>query len=413
VASAVTDGLFAKDIDPSAVAAECTTGNCTFANYTSLAVCSAAEDVSPKIINHCPHILNVSVYDVECYYTLSPLQHSPTVRVENFTIQRDGIPSLWIGASENKTPNTLGLAHAKNAVGNPANLVEFYVIFFPDTSVFSIDTKTDPSTSLVALKITLSLCLKTYSTTVTNGRTTTTITNTQRALEFSEKPLSQAPKPTFVRSTTDTDGMEYWMESFTAAAFNDFLAIATFYGTYSNGSARNPNIGRGGDSDAARAFGDIFYNKAPSDHVAAIRPLLANLETSMSNAIRTTSDIPYKALGTATYNEVFISVNFWWLTVPMLSIVLSLVFLVLVMRETKRREVPVWKDELDKALLAVEPETRARMEEVMGARHGGAGRGEGPVGEVPVVFEREGKGGWWLRGPGEEWWVRRRKGGGQ
>ena len=74
--------------------------------------------------------------------------------------------------------------------------------------------------------------------------------------------------------------------------------------------------------------------------------------------------------------------------------------------------MPVWKDDLDKALLAVEPETRARMEGLMEASNGGAGRGEGRMGEVPVVLEREGKRGWWLRGPGEEWWVSRRKGGG-
>ncbi len=74
--------------------------------------------------------------------------------------------------------------------------------------------------------------------------------------------------------------------------------------------------------------------------------------------------------------------------------------------------MPVWKDDLDKALLAVEPETRARMEGLMGASNGGAGSSERQMGEVPVVVEKEGKRGWWLRGPDEEWWVSRRKGGG-
>jgi len=412
MAAAVTDALFANEIDPSAVAAECTTGNCTFPDYTSLAVCSAAEDVSPKIINRCPHIFDVTHWEGECYFTLSPLQIAPTARADNFTTMKDGIPALWIGASENQGLNASRSKDLVKAGANPANLVEFYILFFPDMRVFSTNHKTDPSTSVVALQITLSLCLKTYNTTVTNGRTTTTIANTPRALEFHEKTLSQAPNPTTVISTTDTDGMEYWMESLTANAFNSFLAIATFYGTYINGTPSHPNVDHDATSDAARAFGDIFYNNAPSDHVAAIRPLLANLETSMSNAMRNTSIIPSKALGTATYDEVFISVDFRWLTVPILSIILSLLFLVLVMVETRRKEVPVWKDELDKALLAVEPETRARMEGLMGASNGGAGSGERQMGEVPVVVEKEGKRGWWLRGPDEEWWASRRKGGG-
>lgn len=412
MASAITDGLLTKDIDPSAVAAECTTGNCTFPDYTSLAVCSAVKDASPKIINRCPHIFDVSYDDGECSYTLSPLQEAPTIRKDNFTTQKDGIPLLWIGGSViqglQASKSDLLKAHA-----DPANLVEFYIIFFSDPSVFSLHSGTDPNTSLVALQITLSLCLKTYHTTVTNGRTTTTITNTQSALKFSEKTSPRFPNPsTTVISTTDTDGMGYWMENSTAHAFNAFLTVATFHGTYRNATPNYPTLLRDATSDAAGAFGDIFYNNAPSDHVAAIRPLLANLEISMSNAMRKTSNIPDKALGTATRNEVFISVDFRWLAVPILSIILSLVFLVLVVVETRRREVPVWKDDLDKALLAVEPETRARMEGLMGASNGGAGSSERQMGEVPVVVEKEGKRGWWLRGPDEEWWASRRKGGG-
>lgn len=261
MASAITDGLLTKDIDPSAVAAECTTGNCTFPDYTSLAVCSAVKDASPKIINRCPHIFDVSYDDGECSYTLSPLQEAPTIRKDNFTTQKDGIPLLWIGASViqglQASKSDLVKAHA-----DPANLIEFYIIFFPDPSVFSLHSGTDPNTSLVALQITLSLCLKTYHTTVTNGRTTTTITNTQSALKFSEKTSPRFPNPsTTVISTTDTDGMEYWMENSTAHAFNAFLTVATFHGTYQNATPNYPTLLRDATSDAAGAFGDIFLQQ--------------------------------------------------------------------------------------------------------------------------------------------------------
>ncbi len=218
-----------------------------------------------KIINHCPHIFDVTLYG-ECSYTVAPLQQAPTARGDNFTTMEDGLPTLWIGASENQGLNASRSSDLVKAGANPANLVEFYIIFFPDRRVFSVDHKTDPSTSVVALQITLSLCLKTYNTTVTNGRTTTTITNTQRALKFSEKPLSQGSNLRTAISTTDTDGIEYWMESGTANAFNSFLAVAAFYGTY----GMPPAFLDDATSDATRAFEDIFYNNAPSDHVAAI-----------------------------------------------------------------------------------------------------------------------------------------------
>jgi len=86
--------------------------------------------------------------------------------------------------------------------------------------------------------------------------------------------------------------------------FTEVLAIATFYGTYTGNNPDHPTQVHDSTSDAARAFGDIFYNKPSPEHIAAIRPLLTNLETAMSNALRTSSNIPATAPGTANYNEI-------------------------------------------------------------------------------------------------------------
>lgn len=392
MAAAVTNGLLTKDIiNPSAVLASCETSNCTFPVYTSLAACSAAEDVTPLIRKHCPP----GYPDTRegCSYTLPPLQEAPTTRRDNFTTTTLGLPSLWIGASEKQGLKASSSRTPVQYGASPANLVEFYVLFFPDMSLFSHDSKADVTASLVALRITLSLCLKTYNTTVANGVTLTTVTNTQQAPKFSEKPMmeNQTVVSTII-STTDTHGTEYWMESATALALNSFLATGTFYGTYSGPQPDHPDSRNVASSDAARAFGDIFYNNPPHDHLDAIRPLLTNLETSVSNAMRITSDNKATASGTASRDEIYVDVEFRWLIVPILSIVLSLVFLVFVMVETRMKDVPAWKDGLNHTLFALEPETRIKMERLMGD-------GKGPE-SVPVVFEREGGRGWWLRGPG-------------
>ena len=273
------------------------------------------------------------------------------------------------------------------------------MLFFPDLSVFSHDSQANVTASLVALKVSIFLCLKTYNTTVTNGRTLTKVADTQTP-KFSEELLTGGANPSTKITTTDERGTEIYMEAVTRNDFTEVLAIATFYGTYTGNNPDHPTQVHDSTSDAARAFGDIFHNKPSPDHIAAIRPLLTNLETAMSNALRTSSNIPATAPGTANYNEIYISVDFRWLVLPILSIALSLVFLVAVAVETKRKGVPVWKDGLGKVLCAVEPETRVRMEKLDDNKEGWE--------SVPVVIEREGRRGWWLRGPREEWWASRR-----
>ena len=81
---------------------------------------------------------------------------------------------------------------------------------------------------------------------------------------------------------------------------------------------------------------------------------------------------PYSALtvtapGTPSHMAVFISVDFRWLIVPILSIGLSLVFLLAVMFETWRSQAPIWKDGQLDALYAIDPGTRVMLEALDGA----------------------------------------------
>ena len=376
--SAITDGLLSKNIlNPSAVSADCATGNCTFPDYTSLAVCSSAEDATPLIeALGCPRAQQKA--RPGCKYTVSPLQKTSSIREDTFAPDKSGIPALWISAS-----NTL-------SGQNP--LMDFYVLYFPDLSIFSGDSDANVTASLIALKVSISLCLKTYHTNVTNGQTTTTVIDTQLP-DFTEQQLTPTAENSAANkmSATDKKGTEYYMESFTYLHLSQYLSTATFYGTYDMSTPEFPTLAHTADSDAARAFGEIFYNNPPPDHVAAIKPMLANIETSMSNALRDSSINPETAFGTPYYTEVFISVDFRWLIVPILSIALSLLLIVAVAAETRRKHIPVWKDGLSKVLCALEPGTRFRIEELGESREG--------AGHVPVVLARkddEGRG-WWLK----------------
>ena len=85
---------------------------------------------------------------------------------------------------------------------------------------------------------------------------------------------------------------------------------------------------------------------------------------------------------------VFISVDFRWLIVPILSIGLGLIFLLAVIFETWRSGAPIWKDGQLDALYAIDAETRARLEAFDDA----------DTKSVKVKLEEGGQRGWELRG---------------
>ena len=205
---------------------------------------------------------------------MSDLQQTPTWRRDKFVTNEAG-NTLWIGASQTGPD---GFA------SGPGTLVEFYVLYFPDVSVLTDGSGANITASVVALKGSLGLCVKTYHTDVTNAITTTNVINNQTNLNWHDVPSSQANTAVTLISAIAADGKDYWMEQKTRTYFNAFLAAAGFYGEYDGGSS-DPNLNTS-TSDAARAIGDKLYAVDPSDMagVQALRKMLANLETSMSNA---------------------------------------------------------------------------------------------------------------------------------
>ena len=270
---AFTNGLQIPT-DSSAVPGYCHTGNCTFEDYSSLAICSSAEDVTPTLSVHCPP----GQIETErgCSYTVPDLQQIPTWRRDNFTtIDRYG-NTLWIGASQTKGAGFLS---------RPDTLVDFYVLYFPDKTVLADDFSGNITESVVAPKGSLDLCVKTYHTKVTNTITITNVTNNQTNLNWHNVPSSQGNTAVTLISATAADGKDYWMEQNTRNSFNAFLEAAGFFGDYDGGVPQDPNLNTT-TSDAARAIGDKLYAITPSGiaSLQALKEALANLETSMSNA---------------------------------------------------------------------------------------------------------------------------------
>lgn len=270
---AVTSGLLTTDASPSDIKGTCQTGNCTFEDYSSLAICSSVDDVTPTLIAHCPP--GYSDTRPGCIYTVPDLQTLPTWRRDNFTLT-GGDFTLWIGASQ-VSNNSNGFP------SGPDTLVEFFVLYLPDVSVLTLDSKANVTASVVAFKGALNLCVQTYQTTITNGDTSTNVKGTQKNLNWQSVSKTQGKTSVQVFSATDAKGKEYWMEQVTRDTFNRYLAAAAFFGEYSParpppGFDRNEST-----SDAARGLSDRLYNGNPKG-MQGMSDLLANVATSMSNA---------------------------------------------------------------------------------------------------------------------------------
>ena len=78
--------------------------------------------------------------------------------------------------------------------------------------------------------------------------------------------------------------------------------------------------------------------------------------------MRTTADNVSTVSGPATHLEIFISVDFRWLTAPIAAVVLALVFLFAVVMESRSAGIPAWKSSQTHALFALEASTKQRLE---------------------------------------------------
>lgn len=117
---------------------------------------------------------------------------------------------------------------------DPNTLVTFYVIYVPDLPqwVTINDFTEDHKDKLVALQVTLNLCLYTYRTTMQFGATETT--EVSKVTDLKWQNGSQLDGSTSYPTVTTTYGSDtFWMYQNNVKSFNQHLAYETFVGSAS------------------------------------------------------------------------------------------------------------------------------------------------------------------------------------
>ncbi|KAL8675024.1 MAG: hypothetical protein Q9168_000619 [Polycauliona sp. 1 TL-2023] len=288
----IYNGVFdIKDNADAGISHTCPTGDCTWENFSSLAICSRCVDITSLVGKDCTN--------GKCH-----LLHIPN------------------------GPSLSGLGGQINAsttnISSQLQDIEPSVLRF--TTLLSKKVS-DPDDAL-AVECSLFYCIGKYAANVSNGvadqRLLASWRNDSARLDTDSDLIFNPPK-----SFSNESGPEPFRVTHRAAvALNNFMS-QTF-----TGSGGINNSGSAFSSDIMQALYDT----------SNLTRRIENLATSMTNSIRGQDDnVTGPAYGTAWTNETYVHVRWAWLAFPATLILLASCFVLCVIWETSYRDILVWK----------------------------------------------------------------------
>ena len=291
--AAIYDGVFAigNNADRN-IQYNCPTGNCTWPEFSTLAVCSKCEDITSLVEKFCN--------DTGCY--MISLPNGPTL--------------TGFGGQINASVSNIS-----------ASLYEIEASVVKFTSLVS--KRIEDSNDALAVECAMWYCVQTYRASVENS------VMSQEALVSWRNDSATLDQPSDLfynvsayNLSMGTDTNMFKVSYLAAKALNSFMA-RTF-------------TGNGGMNTTGSAFSsDIMQALYNTDNLTA---RIGNLAISMSNNIRQQNDtVASPSHGTAWKSETYVHVRWAWLSFPIAVIALALAFLVGSIFETAYRKILVWK----------------------------------------------------------------------
>ncbi|KAI4112020.1 MAG: hypothetical protein LQ339_000027 [Xanthoria mediterranea] len=288
----IYNGVFdIKDNADSGISHTCSTGNCSWQDVASLAICSRCVDITSQVEKECT--------DGKCHLLYIP--NGPTL-------------SGLGGQINSSTTN----------ISSELQGIEPSVLRF--TSLLSKKVS-DPDDAL-AIECSIFYCIGRYTASVKDGiveqRLLASWRNDSARLDTKTDLILNPPT-----SFSNESGAEpYRVTHLAAHALNSFMS-ETF-----TGSGGINNSGSAFSSDVMQALYDA----------SNLTGRIENLATSMTNSIRGQDDnVSGPAYGTAWTSETYVHVRWAWLAFPAALILLASCFIVGVILETSYRDILVWK----------------------------------------------------------------------
>ncbi|EFW15362.1 conserved hypothetical protein [Coccidioides posadasii str. Silveira] len=332
--SAIYTGLFLNEnATISAIMPTCPTGNCTWPTYYTLGACAGVADLTSQLKSTCPD--KIGSIDT-CEYTLP---NDVTLAKDKNMIITNGKAMTFTGLNE-PVAHFFMVYKDLNATygsggGNNYYDWDFYI-------------------GANALECAIRFCVLSVNTTVTQGQPHTELTEV-RTNASHRNPFTLSKVWFELWLEPEDQDMAYIIPQGSREAITTWT-YDVFNGTSTQGSrARNLYT-----SDVAQVFAAAMQMRPRSERKTAVSNIMRNIASSMTNNIRTYGDGDF-AMGSSLSAEVFVSVQWEWLTLPLALIGLSLIVLVSPIVKARRLGAKVWKSSSLAILLGFNVDTRKRM----------------------------------------------------
>lgn len=368
---AVLSGLFyANQSVMPEIAPSCGSGNCTFQDYQSLAVCSSVADVTGNLTNSTSGSENQTVYNwcLTSDHCLSVSDSNPTVALVTSAANNSQASVSWQPGQHLTMLNYTSIAFADH----PGPLADFYIIYRNTTHAGFNRNQASSDYIYYAVEFVVDWCVPTFETSVVNGTAMTTrksdaFIDFNVPRNFNPYTGDQSPLTASVGETN------YTIDQFTHNSLQRYLWYIM------QGVINGPGIGYLSytNNDQAQALWaatqidhiDIWQNgthqvKTQTKALAALGNILNNTAISMSNLIRQSSNQP-SFQGQMTIEQSIVVIDWGYAAALVVFNVATLLFLFTVVwgifSGHRKRNVPIWKSGTNAILRCLEPDMQRAL----------------------------------------------------
>lgn len=330
--AAVYQGIFTSDVQP--LIPDCPTGNCTFPAFDSLALCSKCVNVTDDVRNSQTQgrgaIGNVGNWLLNMTYHLpGGIDVDIQAAYSDKSMKSLGYGPAFVSLTKNGSEITEGLG-----IKNP--LLSLAVLQFKavDAAGYDGDYLTSPP---VVHECVLYFCVQTYNVTVKNSKAHYEVISSWYNETDPVLPEQHGNPDRTLHRPNDQPSLDN--------SGRDFTIHNRTYGTalwYLNKTLSGTVVTRVSEVNSDNnQVDDVLAAMQHSDNVG---DMMNNFVTSFTNRMRAmANDTDNKVQGTALISVPYVRVQWAWLSLPILLMVLSLVFLVATSIITKKSNIPVWK----------------------------------------------------------------------
>ncbi|KAK4201795.1 hypothetical protein QBC40DRAFT_222657 [Triangularia verruculosa] len=309
----------------------CSTGTCTFPDFSSLAICASTIDITPQLTVSPPNLV------------------SPRATLPNGILLTTADLNLTSTLNSSFLPiqNSLGFTTGENTGKAASGISNLYLIYTTRTS--------NENDTTSALEILFYFCVNTYRVEVSKGVSKTEVIHSSALSSAASRAKRQE---------------EYTVNRDHAGHLSRYL-LAVFSGNYSSDSP-------GQIGTAARVLGEGIYSRdnAAEETGEVVQNITANIALGLSNTLRSSPNAGNRVilssgtpLTTQAGNNRIIAIHWPYLVFFIIQVSCTVVFLLGIMIQTAVWDVPVLKADSLASLLAISSTDKARLEDYLEANN--------------------------------------------